>query len=399
LNVGRSVSGAIKEGFSKAMSAILDGNITTLIAAAVLWWRGTGTVKGFAQTLALGIIVSMFTALFITKYVLNGLYNLGATNARLYGFKEENRDKQRKVLPIVNKRKIFFAASGLVIVIGIIGMIYGQTMSSEKSIFNYSLEFKGGTSTTIDVGKDMTLQEVQDEIVPIFAEVMGNNDIQAQTVTGSTQVNIKTQTQTLEQRTEITKQLEETFEIEESAITNQNISATVSDEMKTDAILAVVIATIAMLIYIWFRFSDLSSAASAVIALVHDVLVVVAFYAVFRWTVGNTFIACMLTLVGYSINDSIVVLDRIRENRKAMKKGDEEIDMVNLSLSQTLVRSLNTSFTTALMVLVLLILGVSSIREFALPLLVGVIVGTYSSICLVGAMWYVMKKKKEQKAK
>lgn len=396
LYAGRSVASAMKTGFSKALSAIIDGNITTLIAAAVLWWLGTGTVKGFAQTLALGILLSMFTALFVTNFALNGLYNLGAQNPRLYGFKEEKRDKKVKILPVIQKRKIFFAASGLVIAIGIGAMIYNQTAGSQKAIFNYSLEFRGGTSTTVDVGKNMTLQEVQDEVVPIFSKVMGDNDIQTQLVTGTTQINVKTKTQTLEQRTEIEKQLEETFNIKESSITNQNISATVSNEMKKNAIMSVLVATIFMLIYIWFRFKDLFSAASAVLALLHDVLVVLACYAVFRWTVGNTFIACVLTLVGYSINDSIVVLDRIRENRKAMRRGDAFEDVVNLSVSQTMVRSLNTSFTTALMVVVLLILGVASMREFTLPLLVGIVVGTYSSICLVSSMLYGFTKHKEK---
>ncbi|KIR01602.1 Protein-export membrane protein SecF [Lachnospiraceae bacterium TWA4] len=397
LYAGRSTNGAIKEGFAKALSAILDGNITTLIAAAVLWIMGIGTVKGFAQTLALGIILSLFTALTVTRFILNALYNLGASNPKLYGIKEEKRD--RKITPIgfLQRRKIFFIASGLVIAIGIGGMIYGQTISSEKSIFNYSLEFKGGTSTTIDMGKDMTLQEVQDEVVPIFAEVMGNNDIQSQLVTGTTQITIKTQTQTLEQRTKVAKQLEEKFKVDESSITNQNISATVSNEMKKDAIVAVIVATICMLIYVWFRFKSIIPASSAVLALIHDVLVVLACYAVLRWTVGNTFIACMLTLVGYSINDSIVILDRIRENRKSMTRKDDLQDVVNLSLTQTLGRSMSTSFTTAIMVLVLLILGVASIREFALPLLVGVLVGTYSSICLVSSMYYIMFTRKAKK--
>ena len=399
LYAGRSVASAMKTGFSKALSAIIDGNVTTLIAAAVLWWLGTGTVKGFAQTLALGILLSMFTALFVTNFALNGLYNLGAQNPKLYGFKEEKRDKKVKILPVIQKRKIFFALSGLVIAIGIGAMVYNQTAGSQKAIFNYSLEFKGGTSTTVDVGKNMTLQEVQDEVVPIFSKVMGDNDIQTQLVTGTTQVNVKTKTQTLEQRTEIEKQLEETFNIKESSITNQNISATVSNEMKKNAIVSVLVAAVFMLIYIWFRFKDLFCATSAVVALLHDVLVVLACYAVFRWTVGNTFIACVLTLVGYSINDSIVVLDRIRENRKAMRRGDDFADVVNLSVSQTMVRSLNTSFTTALMVVVLLILGVATMREFTLPLLVGIVVGTYSSICLVSSMLYGLTKHKEKTKK
>jgi SecD/SecF fusion protein len=395
LAAGRSVDRAITEGFRNARSAILDGNITTLIAAFVLWWRGTGTVKGFAQTLAMGIILSMFTALLITKFIIKGLYNLGVDQPKTYGYKPENRDKPVKVLKIMQKRKIWFTISALVIIIGIGAMVYNGTNGSD--IFNYSLEFKGGTSTTVDVGKDLTLDEIQSEVVPIFSEITGDNDIQTQKVTDSTQIVVKTKTLDLDQRTELTNNLIEKYEIDESAITTTNISAVVSDEMKSDAIIAVLIATVAMLIYIWFRFSGIMPAASAIIALVHDVLVVLTCYAVFRWTVGNTFIACILTLVGYSINDSIVILDRIRENRQKMKKGEDEEELFNLSLTQTIGRSINTSFTTALMVLVLLILGVSSIREFAMPLLVGVICGTYSSICLVASTYYMMRKKKQSK--
>ena len=165
--------------------------------------------------------------------------------------------------------------------------------------------------------------------------------------------------------------------------------------MRSDAVWAVVIATICMLIYIWFRFKDIRFAGSAVIALVHDVLVVLAFYAVARISVGNTFIACMLTIVGYSINATIVIFDRIRENLGTVKKKDPEslMEVANRSITQTLTRSINTSLTTFIMVFVLFILGVSSIREFALPLMAGIICGGYSSVCITGALWYIFKVK------
>ena len=163
--------------------------------------------------------------------------------------------------------------------------------------------------------------------------------------------------------------------------------------MKSDAIISVIIAAICMLIYIWFRFKDINFATSAVLALIHDVLVVVMVYAVARISVGNTFIACMLTIVGYSINATIVIFDRIRENKAAMKRSDVLEDIVNQSISQTISRSINTSLTTFIMVFVLFVLGVDSIREFTLPLMAGIVCGAYSSICITGALWYVMKKK------
>ena len=188
------------------------------------------------------------------------------------------------------------------------------------------------------------------------------------------------------------------FGVDDSLITAENISSTVSSEMRQDAIIAVAIATICMLIYIWFRFSDIRFATSAVIALIHDVLVVLTFYAIARVSVGNTFIACMLTIVGYSINATIVIFDRIREEMKYKRRDEDLADVVNKSITYTLTRSIYTSFTTIVMVAVLYILGVSSIKEFASPLMVGFIGGAYSSVCITGALWYVMKKHSKKKA-
>ena len=189
------------------------------------------------------------------------------------------------------------------------------------------------------------------------------------------------------------------FDVDTTLITAESISSTVSSEMRTDAIVAVVVATICMLIYIWFRFKDLRFATSAVVALLHDVLVVLAFYALARVSVGNTFIACMLTIVGYSINATIVIFDRIRENMAAMKNKDNIAEVVNVSITQTLTRSIYTSLTTFIMIAVLFVMGVSSIREFALPLMVGIVCGAYSSVCITGALWYVFKTKIKTKKK
>ena len=167
--------------------------------------------------------------------------------------------------------------------------------------------------------------------------------------------------------------------------------------MRTDAAVAVIIATICMLIYIWFRFKDIRFATSAVIALVHDVLVVLSFYVIARVSVGNTFIACMLTIVGYSINATIVIFDRIREELKLNKKEDLK-ELVNRCITQTLTRSIYTNLTTFIMVVVLYVLGVSSIKEFAAPLMVGIACGAYTSVCITGALWYVMKMRTDKAA-
>lgn len=385
IGAGMSVKNAIKSGFSKAFSAIFDGNITTLIAAFVLMWLGSGTVKGFAYTLALGIVISMFTALVVSRLVVNALYAVGVRDPKFYG-----STKDRKVIDFLGKKKLCFILSIILILSGPVAM-FVNSQSGNKAL-NYSLEFSGGTSTTVTFNEDMDIKTIDSEVTPVVEEVTGDKNVQPTKVVGSNQVIIKTRSLTQEEREALQDTLVEKFGVDESTISTESISSTVSKEMRQDAVVAVVVATICMLLYIWFRFKDIRFASSAVLALLHDVLIVLAFYAIARISVGNTFIACMLTIVGYSINATIVIFDRIREN---MHSGSREnlAEIVNASITQTLTRSIYTSFTTFVMVAVLYIMGVSSIREFAAPLMVGVLIGAYSSVCITGALWFVMKKK------
>ncbi len=387
LSSGKSVKVSLNAGFQKAMSAILDGNITTLIAAAVLWLRGSGTVKGFAQTLALGIVLSMFTALVITKVIVYSFYAIGIRNPKVYGRVKE----ERKPINFLGKKKIFFTISIALIVLGFVAI--GVNEGKGNGALNYSLEFMGGTSSTVTFDKDYTLEEIDQNIVPLIEDAVGDKNVQVQKVQDSNQVIFKTQTLNLEKREAFNKVMADNFGVDENEITTENISSTVSSEMRRDAIVAVIIATICMLLYIWFRFKDVRFATSAVLALLHDVLIVLGFYAIARVSVGNTFIACMLTIVGYSINATIVIFDRIREELKTKKRGTQLDELVNKCITLTLTRSVYTSLTTFVMVAVLYIMGVSSIREFALPLMVGIICGAYSSVCITGALWYVMKTK------
>lgn len=269
----------------------------------------------------------------------------------------------------------------------------GINKSSTGEILNYSLEFRGGTSTNVTFQEDMSINRINDEVVPLIEEITGDGYVQPQKVSGTNEVIIKTRTLTVEEREAMNNVLVESFGVDEEKITAESISATISNEMKQDAVLAVVVATICMLIYIWLRFKDIRFGASAVIALIHDVLVVLAFYAAVRISVGNTFIACMLTIVGYSINATIVIFDRIRENVKEAGAKEELQEVVNRSISQTLTRSIFTSLTTFFMVAALYVLGVTSIKEFALPLMAGIVCGAYSSVCITGALWYLMRTK------
>ena len=384
---GKSVQTSMKIGFQKAMSAILDGNITTLIASVVLMALGSGTVKGFAYTLMIGIILSLFTAMVVTRYILYSLYALGLKSEKLYG-----RAKERKGIDFIGKKAVFFTISGIIIAAGLISM--GVHSATEGKALNYGLDFMGGTSTTADFGKDMTIEDIENDIVPYVEKVTGDSDVQATKVEGTTQVTIKTRTLSLDERQELEDTLAENCDVDASTITSQSISSTISGEMRSDALKAVIVSCIFMLLYIWFRFKDIRFAASAILALVHDVLVVITVYALVRISVGSTFIACVLTIVGYSINDTIVIFDRIRENLalKTGKQTAEELrEVANKSLTQTLSRSINTSITTFIMVVMLYILGVASIRDFSLPLMAGLVCGAYSSICIATELWYVMK--------
>ena len=384
ITAGNSVKTSIKLGFSKAFSAIFDGNITTLIASLVLMWLGSGTVKGFAYTLAIGIIISMFTALVVSRFIVNALYAVGVRDPKFYG-----KEKERKAFDFVGKRKIFFILSIVLILCGPLAMvIHHQT---DGTSLNYALDFSGGTATTVTFNEDMDIKKIDSDVTPVVEEVTGDKNVQPTKVVGTNQVVIKTRTLSQEEREKLSEALVEKFDIDDSLTTTESISATVSSEMRRDAIVAVIVATICMLLYIWFRFKDVRFASSAVLALLHDVLIVLTFYAVSRTSVGNTFIACMLTIVGYSINATIVIFDRIRENMHGSKNPSNLPEIVNNSIMQTLTRSIYTSFTTFVMVAVLYVMGVSSIREFAAPLMVGVICGAYSSVCITGALWLVMR--------
>ncbi len=388
ISAGKSVAIAMTEGYKKALSSIIDGNVTTFIAALVLIVLGSGSVRGFAYTLMISIIVSLFTALVVAKYLMRALYAVGIKSEKCYG-----RAKERKALNILGKRFVCFGISLVLIVAGFVGM--GIYSASGNGALNYSLEFVGGTSTTVDMGQEYTIEELDADVIPLIAEAIGDTEsnVQATTVNDSTSVVFKTKTLELEEREAMQTVLVEQFGIDESTIETQSISSTISGEMRQNAIISVIVACICMLLYIWFRFKDIRFAASAIFALVHDVLIVLTAYALIRISVGNTFIACMLTIVGYSINNTIVVFDRIRENMGGIREQDPEtvLEIANRSLTQTLGRSINTSITTVVMVLLLFILGVSSIRQFALPLLVGLLAGTYSSIFLATAFWYEMK--------
>ena len=332
----------------------------------------------------------MFTALVVTRLIVFSFYALGIRNPKVYG----RVKAPRKPIDFVGRRKVFFIVSILLCVSGFVGM--GINHARGIGAMNYSLDFAGGTATTVTFDKEYTLDEIDSQMIPELEDITGDKNIQVQTVKGTNQVVFKTQTLDLDKREAFETYMQEDFGVTEE-ITTENISSTVSSEMRTDAVIAVLIATVCMLLYIWFRFKDIRFATSAVLALVHDVLVVFAFYVIARVSVGNTFIACMLTIVGYSINATIVIFDRIREELKEDGRAADNPavlkELVNRCITQTLTRSIYTSLTTFITIAVLYVMGVSSIKEFALPLMVGIVCGAYSSVCITGALWFTMKTK------
>lgn len=392
ISAGNSVRAAVKIGFSKALSAILDGNITTLIATVVLMILGSGSIKGFAVTLMLGIVLSMFTALFVTKMLLNSFLELGVQNPKMYG-----KAKEPKIHGYVKNFKICGVASLIVIIAGL--AFLGVNHSRIGKSLNYSLEFTGGTSTTATFAEDdvYTLERAESEVAPVIAETAGIDagTIQIQTVEGNNQVIFKTSELTEEQSAKIDDLLKSQFKATE--VDNQSISSTISGEMKKDAIVAIAVSSVLMLLYIAFRFSDVKFGVSAVLALVHDVLVVFAAYSIGTLSVGNTFIACMLTIVGYSINATIIIFDRIRENMRTQDSKESLEELVNKSIGQTFTRTIYTSLTTFIMVFVLFVMGVTSLKEFTFTLMLGIVCGAYSSVCITGPLWYTMKKKFSKK--
>ncbi len=385
---GKSVENSILSGYSKAASAIIDGNVTTLIAGVVLYIFGTGSVKGFATTLIISNIVSVFTSLVITKIIMKLLYNFGCKSPVLYG-----KTIHKKTINFLGFRIKAFIIAAVVIVAGFVCM--GVRSGMGDGAFNYSLEFVGGTTTTFEFAQEYSTEQIESDIIPLIKESAGVMEVQQQKTQDSSAVAFKTPALTQEQREAMEDAVVAKYPIKDgSTVESTSITGSVSSTMRKNALLSVLLATVFMLVYIFIRFKDFKFAAAAVLALVHDVLVVLAFYAFSRITVGTTFIACMLTIIGYSINGTIIIFDRIREQLKTANSKTDITELVNSSITYTFTRTVNTTVTTLIMLVCLAIFGVASVKQFSLPLIAGIIAGTYSSVLITSALWYLMGGKK-----
>ncbi|MCL2378977.1 MAG: protein translocase subunit SecF, partial [Defluviitaleaceae bacterium] len=403
---GKTLRGAIRSGYKRAWPAIIDSNVTTLIAGFVLFWLGTGPIMGFAQMLIIGILVSMFTCLFVTRVITTCLIDMGVVKtSHILPRKTESDDSEEKkssifsvfkaekpeTQPIVERRKVYFAFSAGIIALGLFFMIFNSTRGN--GWFNLDVEFSGGTSFFIEIGQPFENSEIEG----IVRDVTGVTAPQVQQVINEDAVIIRLAELEVEQRTALIDAIAERYSLELEAFSYSDVSPAVSEAMRRSAIMAMGLASLGMLLYISIRFRDIRKGGSAVLAQIHDALVVLCLYAILRIPLNYAFIAVMLTTLGYSINATIIIFDRVRENRaRDIKIGPAEL--INSSVTQTLRRTIISTFTSFLAVLMLYIIGVASIRDFTLPIMVGLLFGAYSSVFLSGSMWFMMVGGKKEKA-
>lgn len=291
-------------------------------------------------------------------------------------------------MKIIENRKKFFAVSLVLILSGFVAMFAHS--SAGNGMLNWDVDFTGGTSMELDMGDTYD----QAQLEKIIQDVTGQKSPRVQEIVGTNEVAVKMQSLDSETRAALVDEIATTFPKAE-VLSSADVSGTVSREMQSSAIKATIIACLAMLVYISFRFRDIRAGGSAIGALLHDILLVLAAYAILRIPVNNSFIAVVLTILGYSVNSTIVIFDRVREN-KDKYHSYQTAEKMNKSVSQTLARSINTSLTTLFTIGAIYFLGVQSIKEFALPMMVGIIAGAYSSICISGSIWYCLLPKIER---
>ena len=391
LKNGKTVKSAIDSGFKRAFTAILDSNITTLIACAVLFFLGTGTIVGFATTLGIGVIVSMFTALTVTHFLLNRMVDFRIRNPKAYGLRDREAGKQR--FAILKNFKIFGGISALLVVTGLVALIL---LPFGKNLFNLSIDFAGGTEMEFNIHTEVT-QDVQTEVSGLFKDATG---VDASSVTssgdGNEDVLIRSTSITSEQRAAVIDKMLEKYSLADTDILNNNdVSASVGSDLQRSAVICSVLAIVLMMLYITFRF-EMTSGMAAVCCLMHDLLIMLSVYVWLQIPLDSNFIAAALTILGYSINASIIVFDRVRENLRTARREDFA-SVAERSVWQTMGRTINTTLTTLFTIGMVFILGVPSLKQFTLPLIVGILAGGWSSVLLSCSLWNVFRKKFRKK--
>ena len=385
ISKGKSVRVAVDMGYHAALSTVVDSQTTTLVAAFVLYLFGTTSVKGFALTLMIGTVMSVITAVFITQLFVGLLAESPKFGTlSMFGMKENGQPKVQLGnfnFNFIRNRKKFYAISACVIIIGLGFALFRG--------FNYGIDFTGGTMMQIEMGEKVNIDEVKD--------TLAEYDLDPTIVyagEGNTQIVIRTiKDLKSAERTAVVDTLQQKYNFDDDdVLASEEFGPTVGKDLRQNAIKSILIAAAVMLVYIRFRFKNWQYGLAAVSGLAHDVLVTLSIYAIFRITINNPFIAGILTVVGYSINDTIVVFDRIRENSKFFKRKQNE-ELIDTSINQTLSRSIMTSITTLLVMLPLFFMASSELRAFLIPLIIGVFVGTYSSIFLCSPLFYELTRK------
>ncbi len=381
---GKTIRVAVDTGYRAALSTVVDSQTTTLVAAFVLYILGTTSVKGFALTLMIGTVMSVITAVFVTQLFVNLLSESKkfGTN-RMFGINEDGtpRFNWNFNIKFIENRKKFYALSLAVILIGMGFFAFRG--------FNYGIDFTGGTMMQIEMGQEVDIDEVKQTIAeydldPTIVYASGNN---SQIIIRSIK-DLKA-----DDRMAVVDTLQEKYGFDDNdVLASEEFGPTVGKDLRRNAIKSILIAALCMLIYIRFRFKNWQYGLAAVAGLAHDVLVALSLYAIFRITINNPFIAGILTVVGYSINDTIVVFDRIRENSKFFKRK-QAVELIDTSINQTLSRSIMTSLTTLLVMIPLFFMASSELRSFLIPLMIGVFTGTYSSVFLCSPVFYELTKK------
>ncbi|WMJ89990.1 protein translocase subunit SecD [Anaerocolumna sp. MB42-C2] len=391
LKKGVSVRSSIRNGYKSAFSSVLDGNVTTAIVAVILMIFGSGSMLSFGYTLLAGMVVNLLVGVNVSKMLL-----LSFADFRLWNNEKWYRKKKEvKILPVYQKKYVFAIISGIIILSGIVGcFVKGVKLDTQ---------FTGGAVLSYTASESANTDKIKDAIEkqtnrPVTVQIKKDN------MTGKERLSVTlagNEGMSPDEQKEITKVINSTgdkvnAELSETYVVEPYIGA----KALRNAGIAIVLSSIFIVIYVWIRFSamsGLSAGITALIALIHDVFVVFSAFVLFGIPLNDAFVAVVLTIIGYSINDTIVVYDRIRENRKNDSKISV-VDLMNTSTSQTLARSINTSLTTAICVLIIMVASVvfqiNSIREFSLPMFFGILTGCYSSICIAGTLWAGWKNRK-----
>jgi SecD/SecF fusion protein len=386
---GKTLRVASHTGFRKALTTIIDSQLTTLIASIVLYQFGTGPVKGFALTLMIGIVIGIISALGVAQIYMNAFISSKfLSRPALMGVKEGESDQHVELkhkFKIIKYRKYYYIITVVILIIGIgTGLIRG---------YNYGIDFTGGTKLQLDMGKQVSIEKVKDllekEDVDDAEVVYFGDDNKG--------VMIKTtKFLTVDEQNKLLDAFSDDFGIDKTAFAESDTNGfekfgpSIGDVLKKNAVTSILIASLGMLIYIAVRFRWRFGVAS-VVAIFHDVLILIAFYGLFHVTVNNSFIAAILTVVGYSINDTIVIFDRVRENLVLMRREDLAT-VLDRSINQTLIRSLTTGTTAVLAVIPLAIIGGETVREFAIPLIIGILAGAASSLFIASPVYYELTK-------